>query len=111
MPFGLVVAITLVVSILLIVFVRDRGRPDSLRRSQLGASIADSLGAYIQSHRTCPTSLQEIGITQPAADSQTLHYRAWDGGTKCEVTAGDYGLQGFEEYWRYPPGDWYVYKE
>lgn len=108
-PFWLIVAIAAVVSVNTIV--DWHGTPHTLRDSQSGRSTVESLNAYIRDHQRCPVTLAEIGITLRPTDGPPLVYRTWDDRTKCAFTTGDYGLHGFEEYWGYPPGDWYYYHD
>jgi len=107
-PFWLIAAITALLSVYLLV---DWNRsPNQLRSSQGGTSTAESLVAHIRAHQRCPATLEEIGIDSRPLHGAPLLYRSWDDRTKCAFTSGDYGLRGFEEYWSYPPGDWYYYQ-
>lgn len=78
---------------------------DDLRRA--GAPLSDSLDAYTHAHRACPATLEAIGLTSPQTKYGPFTYRTWENATHCEISVGVYARDGFEEYWLYPPGDWY----
>jgi len=109
-PFALIIGVGIVGFTILMAF-RHGPSGNGLGRSPIGSSTAAALGAYIKVHHLCPPTLAAIALTPPAGELPSLHYRTWDGRTQCEFTSGDYGLDGSEDYWRYPPGDWYVYRE
>ena len=46
-------------------------------------------------------------LAPPITKYGPFRYRTWDDGRKCQMTVGIYARDGFEEYWAYPPGDWY----
>ena len=102
--FALIAAAGVVAAVGLILATKDRSG-DELRR--LGAPLADSLDAYTAAHHDCPATLEAIGLTSPATKYGPFVYKTWDGGKKCQITVGIYARDGFEEYWVYPPGDWY----
>jgi hypothetical protein len=102
--FALVAAGGVAAAVALILATKDKSG-DELRRA--GAPLADSLDAYTSAHKACPATLEAIGLTSPATNYGPFVYRTWDGGKKCQITVGIYARDGFEEYWVYPPGDWY----
>ena len=72
-----------------------------------GAPLADSLAAYIRAHGACPLSLEALGLVSPVTKYGAFTYRAWDNAAKCQISVGVYARDKFEDYWLYPPGDWY----
>ena len=110
LPFALILGVGILGFAILMVF-RKGGGQTGLRQSAIGRSTASALEAYIKTNHLCPPTLATTALMLPVGELTSLHYRAWDGHTKCEFTAGDYGLDGGEEYWHYPPGDWHVYRE
>jgi len=94
----------LVAVIVTILATKDK-TDQEMRRA--GAPLADSLDAYTRAHHACPASLAAIGLTSPATRYGPFTYKAWDNGTHCQLSVGVYARDGFEEYWQYPPGDWY----
>ena len=102
--FALFAGAALVVAIALILFSKDR--TDEQMRA-LGAPLADSLAAYIRARHACPASLEAIGLASPSTKFGPFTYRTWDRGAKCQISVGLYARDGFEDYWLYPPGDWY----
>ncbi len=102
--FALLAAAGVAAAVVIIVSTKDHGG-DELRR--VGAPVADSLDAYTRAHRACPPSLAAIGLAPPDTKYGPFTYRMFDDGKKCEFSVGVYARDGFEEYWMYPPGDWY----
>ena len=103
-PFGLIAALGVVAAVVIILATKDHSG-DELRR--IGKPVADSLDAYTRAHQACPASLAALGLTAPATRYGPFEYKLFEGGRKCEITVGVYARDGFEEYWMYPPGDWY----
>jgi hypothetical protein len=103
-PFALIAALGVVAAVVIIVSTKDHSG-DELRR--IGKPVADSLDAYTHTHQACPSSLAAIGLTAPDTRWGPFRYQLFEGGKKCSITAGVYARDGFEEYWMYPPGDWY----
>ena len=102
--FALFAGAALAVTIAIILFSKDR--TDEQMRA-LGAPLADSLAAYIRAHHACPPTLEAIGLASPSTKFGPFTYRTWDRGAKCQISVGLYARDGFEDYWLYPPGDWY----
>ena len=102
--FALFAGAALAVTIAVILFSKDR--TDEQMRA-LGAPLADSLAAYIRAHHACPPTLEAIGLASPSTKFGPFTYRTWDRGAKCQISVGLYARDGFEDYWLYPPGDWY----
>ena len=102
--FALFAGAALAVTIAIILFSKDR--TDEQMRA-LGAPLADSLAAYIRAHHACPPTLEAIGLASPSTKFGPFTYRTWDGGAKCQISVGVYARDGFEDYWQFPPGDWY----
>ena len=102
--FALFAGAALAVTIAVILFSKDR--TDEQMRA-LGAPLADSLAAYIRAHHACPPTLEAIGLASPSTKFGPFTYRTWDRGAKCQISVGVYAHDGFEDYWLYPPGDWY----
>ena len=102
--FALVAAGGVIAAVVLIMATKDHGG-DELRR--IGAPVADSLDAYTRTHKNCPPSLEAIGLAAPVTPYGPFAYKLFEGGAKCEITVGVYARDGFEEYWLYPPGDWF----
>ena len=98
-PYSAIVGAVVVVAALLTGFMKDDSG-DELRR--IGGAAAASLEDYTRAHRACPPTLEAVGLTLPPR----FRFRVWNGGSKCEISGGDYGLNGFEVYWLYPPGKW-----
>jgi len=103
-PFALLAALGVVAAVAIIVSTKDHSG-DELRR--IGKPLADSLDAYTRVHQACPASLEAIGLTAPATSYGPFRYLLFENGRKCQITVGVYARDGFEEYWLYPPGDWY----
>jgi hypothetical protein len=103
-PFGLLAGAGVVAAVVLIVSTKDH-EGDQLR--QIGAPVADSLDAYARRHHACPPALGAIGLAPAVTKYGAFLYRTWDDGRKCELSVGVFARDGFEEYWLYPPGDWY----
>ena len=103
-PFAVVALLGVVAAVIVILATKDRSG-EQLRK--IGAPLADSLDAYTRAHRSCPPSLEAIGLVSPVTKWGPFTYRTWDNGTHCRITVGVYARDGFEEYWMYPPGDWY----
>jgi hypothetical protein len=102
--FALLAAVGVIAAVLLIMATKDHGG-DELRR--IGAPVADSLDAYTRAHHACPPSLEAIGLAAPSTKYGPFVYKLFENGAKCEITVGIYARDGFEEYWLYPPGDWF----
>lgn len=103
-PFALLAGLGVVAAVVIIVSTKDHSG-DEIRR--IGKPVADSLDAYTRTHQSCPVSLEAIGLAPPATRYGPFRYLLFEGGKKCEITVGVYARDGFEEYWIYPPGDWY----
>jgi hypothetical protein len=102
--FGAVAAFAVLLTVVYILATKDRSEVQ-LRR--IGKPLADSLDAYTRAHQACPPTLAAIGLVAPTTPYGPFTYRTWDGGTHCEISVGVYVRDGFQEYWLYPPGDWY----
>ena len=102
--FALLAGCALVATIGLILATKDR--TDEQMRA-IGAPVADSLAAYIRAHHACPASLEAIALTAPVTKYGPFTYRTWENSAKCQIAVGVYARDGFEDYWQYPPGDWY----
>jgi hypothetical protein len=103
-PFAAVAAIGVVAAVIVIVTTKDHTGP-TLRK--VGGAVADSLDRYTQHHHACPATLEAIGLAPPVTEVGPFRYRTWEDGRQCQFTAGVFARDGFEEYWVYPPGDWY----
>ena len=102
--FPVIAALGVLAAVVVILATKDRSG-EKLRRT--GGPIADSLDAYTRAHHACPASLEAIGLAPPVTKYGPFRYRTWDGNTHCQLVVGVYARDGFEEYWLYPPGDWY----
>ena len=103
-PFAWLAGLGLVATVGAILTTKDHSG-DELRR--VGTPLADSLDAYTRAHHACPASLAAIGLVSPSTKVGPFTYRTWENGTHCQLSVGVYARDGFEEYWLYPPGDWY----
>jgi hypothetical protein len=103
-PFALFAALGVAGAVAFILATKDKSG-DALRR--IASPVVDSLDAYTRAHRACPTSLADLGLIAPMTKYGPYRYETWDGATHCRITVGIYARDGFEEYWLYPPGDWY----
>lgn len=102
--FALLAGAALAVTIVVILGSKDR-TDEQMRKA--GAPLADSLAAYIRAHHACPPSLDALALAPPVTKFGPFTYRTWDAGAHCQISVGIYARDGFEDYWLYPPGDWY----
>ena len=104
LSFAVIAGVALVATIVWILASKDH-TDEQVRRA--GAPIADSLASYIRARHACPPSLEAIALTPPVTKYGAFTYRTWDSAAKCQLSVGVYARDGFEDYWQYPPGDWY----